>query len=54
MTKKINDDAMSSLLNGLSGGDAVPAVKGEVAEAKAIPQKVNSEKSSINTLLILM
>lgn len=47
MTKKINDDAMSSLLNGLSGGDAVPAIKGEVAEAKAIPQKVNSEKSSI-------
>lgn len=47
MAKKINDDAMSSLLNGLSGGDAVPAVKGEVDEVKAIPQKVNSEKSPI-------
>lgn len=47
MAKKINDDAMSSLLNGLSGGDAVPAVKGEFDEVKAIPQKVNSEKSSI-------
>lgn len=47
MAKKINDDAMSSLLNGLSGGDAVPTVKGEVDEVKAIPQKVNSEKSSI-------
>lgn len=48
MAKKINDDAMSSLLNGLSGGDTVQPVKGEVAEAKALPQEANPGKTSID------
>ena len=47
MAKKINEDAMSSLLNGLSGGVSSQAARSESKEAKQEAGTPSTEKPSL-------